>query len=429
MTICFTDASGTVPASIQVTAGRAGEQWIWQDGTAQVMMLSVTDTELPSQAYVNGSSILTGSIGDTRYVMSDTGFMMLGPQASVLNWGDIALGASARVSSGGYGGWGLALGCSAHVNGYESLAVGNCASEGGDDSASIGTNALAWGNHLLALGASARNYSQDAAVVVGYGALTECDEGSTALGCEACAEADYVTAVGYQAQPRSEYSTAISCFTSTDWGASFSVASAPYATAYGIYSVAAGPETVTEGDYQFVVGINNVPLGITASGWNPTDPLFIIGNGGDEWNGGQPSNAFVVNKNGDTTVGGAVVVGGTSGNQNVVVNGGWALAGTQQQVQSGTTYVPTMVATDQTNLMLAPQQGSSLPMGPFVGGPQPPDQGQSMQNLAAQGVAVQAQNETTQATSAQPANTQASSPQPLGIRPVSVQQTRQTAPR
>jgi len=113
----------------------------------------------------------------------------------------------------------------------------------------------------------------------------------------------------------------------------------------------------------------------------------------------------------------------------VVSTGGWALAGTQQQMQSGTTSVPTMVATDQTNLMLAPQQGSALPMGPYVEGPQPPDQGQLMQNLAAQGVAVQAQNETTQTAAAQPAHTQASSPQPLGIRPVSVQQTRQTAPR
>lgn len=113
-----------------------------------------------------------------------------------------------------------------------------------------------------------------------------------------------------------------------------SLAFGAYTTASGVYSMtmgysttasgqlssAAGFMTVAQGYNQFVVGRNNIPQG-DPNNWVPTDDLFVVGNGlGDPWHSGRTfSNAFVVKKNGDTSVngnaaisGGATIVGQTT---------------------------------------------------------------------------------------------------------------------
>ncbi len=99
-----------------------------------------------------------------------------------------------------------------------------------------------------------------------------------------------------------------------------------------------------------------------------TDNLFVVGNG--EWSGSS-SNAFVVNKNGDTTVSGVLTISGTTGTINTIVNGGLGLTGTAVPVVVGSGTVTTVVSTGTNNQSLVPQQGD-LQMGVFVAGPQPP---------------------------------------------------------
>ncbi|MEM9445229.1 MAG: hypothetical protein AAGA18_07725 [Verrucomicrobiota bacterium] len=83
-------------------------------------------------------------------------------------------------------------------------------------------------------------------------------------------------------------------------------ASNTFATAYGFSNIAGGLASTTYGEFvsaqgyaQFAMGRHNIPQG-DPNVWVDTDDLLIIGNGTDSAN---PSNAFVVRKNGDTEVG------------------------------------------------------------------------------------------------------------------------------
>jgi hypothetical protein len=78
------------------------------------------------------------------------------------------------------------------------------------------------------------------------------------------------------------------------------------AVAYGLNSAAFGLDSVAQGYNQTVIGQYNTPLGTSTANSNPTDPLFIVGNGSD---GGHRSNAFTIARNGDATVFGRLVSG------------------------------------------------------------------------------------------------------------------------
>jgi hypothetical protein len=78
------------------------------------------------------------------------------------------------------------------------------------------------------------------------------------------------------------------------------------ASASGLNSAAFGLGTKAQGYNQFVVGQYNTPLGTGGVNVNANDPLFIVGNGSSAV---APSNAFVVKRNGDTTISGKLTAG------------------------------------------------------------------------------------------------------------------------
>jgi hypothetical protein len=88
---------------------------------------------------------------------------------------------------------------------------------------------------------------------------------------------------------------------STIGGNSFAAGSG--VTANGLNSAAFGVGTTAQGNNQFVIGQYNSLQGSAA------DALFIVGNGSSA---AAPSNAFVVNRNGDTKVSGRLLQGSGS---------------------------------------------------------------------------------------------------------------------
>jgi hypothetical protein len=106
--------------------------------------------------------------------------------------------------------------------------------------------------------------------------------------------------------------------TATGW---WSTASGNLSTASGRYSTASGYAVTASGYAQFAVGRYNIPQG-SPNSWVPTDDLFIVGNGSIADINGHgtilASDAFVVKKNGNTTVFGTLTansfVGPPSGN-------------------------------------------------------------------------------------------------------------------
>jgi hypothetical protein len=95
-----------------------------------------------------------------------------------------------------------------------------------------------------------------------------------------------------------------------------SFASGNTVSASGTHSGAFGLGTTAQGYNQFVVGQFNAPLGTSEVNTNSDDPLFIVGNG---FNNGARSNAFVVERDGDTRIAGSLTAGVGALNQGGVV--------------------------------------------------------------------------------------------------------------
>ena len=87
-----------------------------------------------------------------------------------------------------------------------------------------------------------------------------------------------------------------------------SFASGSNATATGDAATAFGDHSIAQAYGSMVVGRFNVTQG-NATTWVPADDLFVVGNGGSS---AAPSNAFVVKKNGDTSISGNVTIAGTT---------------------------------------------------------------------------------------------------------------------
>jgi YadA head domain repeat (2 copies) len=105
-------------------------------------------------------------------------------------------------------------------------------------------------------------------------------------------------------------------------------------TASGTHSGAFGQGTTAQGYNQFVVGQFNALLGTSGVNTNSDDPLFIVGNG---VNNGARSNAFVVERDGDTRIQGRLTAGNFASVQPFAVAaiGDSAIAGSQDAVAIG----------------------------------------------------------------------------------------------
>jgi len=233
------------------------------------------DSELPNQTLVNSHSILTESLGDSRYVLNSDSFSAAG-------------GTTLGMLS-------LAIGYGAAASGSEgSIAVGD-----GATASSIYATALGPGSSATAPNATAFT----GALASGIGSVAF--EMATASGFYAVAFSG--------GQASGNYSTAFN----GGWAAgSGSVAVGIFNTASGNYSTASGYCSTAGADESFVIGTSNVGGG-TAGSPSPTDPVFEIGNGSNEFFSytGAPSgnsDAFVVHRNGDTVVSGTLSVTGSN---------------------------------------------------------------------------------------------------------------------
>ncbi len=179
----------------------------------------------------------------------------------------------------------------------------------GQYSVAMGFDTTASGNYSVALGfystaTQPNSVAFTAGSASGYGAASF---GGNASGIFAfasgwsTASGNYSTSFGFGSSAHGYVSTAFGGRT----------------TASGYYAMASGYCTTASGYASFAIGAYNVGLnanGLSAPNptqWNPTDPLFEIGNGGDGEGHGNtsasgPSDALVVYKNGNLTAGGVI---------------------------------------------------------------------------------------------------------------------------
>lgn len=177
--------------------------------------------------------------------------------------------------------------------GNHSVAMGYDVRAKGIASAAIGNQAKALGNYSIALGS--------AALASGIR--------STAIGSGTTASGMYSTALGPYGNATGSFATTLGYVNNAE----------------GDYSMALGDNTTAYSMSEMVVGSNNTsytPVSKTA--WDPSDRLFVIGNG----SGGEgPHNALTMLKSGKTGIGTDTpaallhTYGSTVGNGNVLFEG------------------------------------------------------------------------------------------------------------
>ncbi len=207
--------------------------------------------------------------------------------------------------------------------GYFSAALGRNTIASGFASTAMGSNNTASGSNSTAMG-SITNASGSRSTAIG--SITSASGfASTAMGESTTASGNYSTAMGE--------STTASGFTSTAMGES-TTASGSRSTAMGNNTSASGNGSTAMGDGTVSRAFASLTIGrfndsIAASSttnWFDTDPVFIIGNGTASF---ARSNAFVVNKNGNTTINGAASISGnTNINGTATISGNTTINGT-----------------------------------------------------------------------------------------------------
>ena len=290
-----------VAGAVTFSAAKPNSTWQWQnnDGaTAKPQMkldgnnvLTIYDANgtpaiILDPSHPNaGTTVLTESVADARYVQSGSGGITIGSTANPYGGSD---GPAIALSGGSATGFDSFAGIKATASGYESTATGWSSIASGSNSTATGNGSFASGYYSTASGqysVASGTYS----TAIGVGSVAG-GSASTAIGLGSIASGNNSVASGYES-------------TASGYGAT---ASGYGATANGNYSMASGTYAIAQGYDQFVVGQNNVPQGDPAN-WLATDDLFQIGNGADV---AHPSNAFTVKKNGDTTMNGTATVNG-----------------------------------------------------------------------------------------------------------------------
>ena len=144
-----------------------------------------------------------------------------------------------------------------------------------------GRNTIASGEHSIAMG-----YETTAsgwhATAMGIGSIASGDN-SVTIGCNTRAIGNSSTAMGDGTTASGDFSTAMGYNT----------------TASGDFSTAMGYNTTAQSYCSMVFGTYNIVSGDPLT-WIDTDPLFVIGNGIDEFS---PNNALTVLKNGKVGIG------------------------------------------------------------------------------------------------------------------------------
>jgi len=200
----------------------------------------------------------------------------------------------------------FAIGLADTARGDYSVALGYETTANRGFSTAMGFHTVAGAYHSTAMGAYTRALSNS----------------STAMGYSTLAQAEYSTAMGFLSRTYGIYSTAFGCWTeargSSSVAGGYSTLASGYAstafgsstTASGSYSTAMGSGTTASGNYSTATGAlvtaasgyenvtgryNTSYTPASATGWNSSDRLFVIGNGTGS---SARSNALTVLKNG-----------------------------------------------------------------------------------------------------------------------------------
>jgi len=391
--------TGALPSMITQQSTQPNMQWNWQRtvaggnsasamtlDTSNRLILTGTATSNPPQLILDpnegltygNSPILTQTAADARYIVNHAaGYNTVFPS--------VAMGLNTTAS-----------GDASTAMGYETKATGNGASTAmghsttasGDSSTAMGGWTTASGDFSTAMGGDAVA-SGYASTAMGHGSIAS-GSVSMAIGLSSTASGEYSNAQGFYTTASGNYSTAMGSYTlaaghcSTALGyvsvasGSFSTAMGEMTIASGYASTAMGRETIAQAYASTVLGGFNVVQG-SSNSWIATDDLFVIGNG---TNASNPSNAFVVQKNGDTTVYGTLTISSTNGStattpsslkishdetiQRTNLTGAISITGEAQELSSGTT----VVAPAGQAVLIVPQQGDLL-MGDFTQGEEP----------------------------------------------------------
>jgi hypothetical protein len=249
------DSNGNVVSAV---AGKMGPSII--GGTSAGNRLIFNGTSMTLAGYTGGNNWLGAQIipaGSFLYTWTGEINSETPPNTASLVWGSGKSSAQGSVALGAHS--------SATASGATALG-GSSASGIYSFSAGVGTRAQGW--FSTALG---RNTSATGTYALASGSNTiAAGNGSVAFGGGTMAAGNTATVFG-----------------------NASTASGDYSTAFGLY-------TTAQSYASFALGQYNIPQGDPLA-WQPTDDLFIIGNGSSPT---LRSNAFVVKKNGDTTVNG-----------------------------------------------------------------------------------------------------------------------------
>jgi hypothetical protein len=175
---------------------------------------------------------------------------------------------------------------------------------------------------------------------------------SFAMGFDSWAGGDYSVAMGYMAQAPGTNSVAIGYMPQAAGYHSLAMLTS---LATGDFSIALGEGATAQAYSSLALGTYNVLQG-SPSAWVPTDDLLIVGNGTYE----ARSNAFVIKKNGNTSINGSLTVSGAVSFASPPTIGANAVV-TQDQLSSYQT--TTGNGSGLTNLNAAALASGTIPAG------------------------------------------------------------------
>jgi hypothetical protein len=229
---------------------------------------------------------------------------------------DFSYGYEASTTKGATGNFSFATGFSTTASGNSSTATGSNTQALGNISTAMGNNSIASGDYAFVMGTDCLAIGSFS-TAIGFGS-TASGDASTAMGLNTEASGLGSTAIGGETTASGGNSMAAGVFTtasgnqSTAMGAS-TTASGVNSTAIGGYTTASGDLSTSMGYFttapsyiETVMGRYNTTYTLGSNGnvqWNPTDRLFVIGNGTSNAN---RSNALTVLKNGNHIMSGSL---------------------------------------------------------------------------------------------------------------------------
>jgi hypothetical protein len=268
--------SGTTPSLI-LDPSPAGASTV-----AGSVTINGTDNELPNQNLLDGNSILTAQLGDSRYVQPGSNCIALGDGVPVYPefTNTVEIGAQSNGDGNGASidaSFAVAIGYASVANGTASSALGPYSCTAGVGSTAFGSSYAGGDYSFAGAGGWTSSPWQFADNPASY---------SVALGWGCYTVGQYATAFGGSAA-YGQYSTSL--------GTAFAMGD--YSTAIGPYGVANAYGSVVIGQYNVVQG--------NSSAWVPTDDLFVIGNGQSN---DAPSDALKITKDGSMVTSGPVII-------------------------------------------------------------------------------------------------------------------------